>query len=98
MKKPSMQTTLIIIAALVVAGGAYWYFFAGSGDEPALTATQGNTEAQAQFQSLVGELAPISFDTSIFTDARFSSLIDLATPVTPETSGRIDPFAPFSKN
>jgi len=98
MKKPSSQTLLIILSALVVAGGGYWYFFTGNGNEAPLTATRGTSPAQEEFQTLVSELAPISFDTGIFSDQRFSSLIDLATPITPEPSGRPDPFAPLSKS
>jgi len=94
--KLSSQTSLIILAALVIAAGAYWYFFTGT-EAPAITASaaQGN-EAQLQFQTLVSELQPISFNTDIFSDPRFSALIDLATPVAPETVGRIDPFAPIT--
>lgn len=98
MKKPSSQTLLIILAAIVVAGGGYWYFFTGTGNDAPLTATQDNSAAQEEFASLVSELAPISFDTGIFSDARFGALVDLATPITPEPSGRPDPFAPLSKS
>ena len=49
--------------------------------------------AQTKFQTLVGELTPISFNTSIFSDAHFTALVDIATPVAPETIGRLDPFA-----
>jgi hypothetical protein len=93
--KLNSNTTLIIVAALVVAGGAYWFFFTGTGNQTPLAASQGQSAAQAQFQSLVGELAPIKFDTSLFADPRFESLVDLATPVAPEPLGRSDPFAPI---
>jgi hypothetical protein len=93
--KPNTTTIILIVVTLVIAAGAYWYFFTGTGNEPPLTATvssQGGS--QAQFQTLVGELQPISFDTSIFSDPGFMALVDLATPVTPEAAGRLDPFAP----
>ena len=89
------NTTILIIATLVVAAGAYWYFFTGTGNEPPLTASSAENEAQAQFQMLVSELQPISFNTSIFSNPRFMALVDLATPITPETMGRLDPFAPI---
>ena len=92
--KIDSNTTLLIIATLIVAAGAYWYFFTGTGNEPPLstTATTEN-QAQTQFEALAGKLQPISFDTMIFSDPRFTALSDLATPVTPESSGRLDPFA-----
>jgi hypothetical protein len=90
---------LIGIVTIVIAGGAYWYFFTGTGNQPPLSETGTSTNvAQTQFQALVGELQPISFDSSIFSDARFNALVDLATPVSPESTGRLDPFAAVSNS
>ncbi len=89
------NTTLIIILTLVIAAGAYWYFFTGSGNQPPLTSSVPTQNvAQTQFPSLVSELQPISCNTAIFSDPRVAALVDLATPVTPEPMGRVDPFAP----
>ncbi|MFM2330875.1 MAG: hypothetical protein RLZZ26_382 [Candidatus Parcubacteria bacterium] len=92
------NTTILIVAGLIVLAGGYWYFSAktSTGNDATLTATTDQNESQAQFQTLVVELQPITFNTDIFTDARFMSLIDLATLVTPEVPGRIDPFAPVA--
>jgi hypothetical protein len=94
--KIDLKTILLIIATFLVALGAYWYFFTGTGNQPPLTTGVQGNEAQTQFQILVSELQPISFDTSIFSDPRFMMLIDLATPIAPETAGRLDPFAPIA--
>lgn len=88
------NTILIVIATLVVAAGAYWYFFTGTGNEPPLTTGAADNQAQSRFQTLVSELQPISFKVDIFAEPRFMALVDLATPVAPETAGRLDPFAP----
>jgi hypothetical protein len=88
------NTTILIIATLVVAGGAYWYFFTGTGNEPSLTPETTQNQTQLQFQLLANQLQPISFNTGIFSDPRFMALADLTTPITPETVGRPDPFAP----
>ena len=93
--KIDSNTLFLIIATLVIAGGAYWYFSTQTGNQPPLTATTSENPAQTQFKMLVSELQPISFDTSIFSDPRFMTLTDLATPITPEASGRLDPFAPI---
>jgi flagellar basal body-associated protein FliL len=88
------NTIILIVATLIVAAGAYWYFFTGTGNEPPLTTTVTENEAQMQFQMLVSKLQPITFNTAIFTNPRFLALVDLTTPITPETLGRLDPFAP----
>lgn len=82
----------ISIAAIVVAAGAYWYFFTGTGNEPPLTESTSENLAQVQFQTLMSTL-PISFNTAIFSDSRFNALVDLTTQISPESSGRLDPFA-----
>jgi hypothetical protein len=89
------NTITIIILTILIAAGGYWYFFTGTGDQPPLTLTMpGGNTAQTQFQALVSELSPITFNTAIFSDPKFTSLVDLATPVSPEPAGRLDPFAP----
>ena len=95
--KLDTKTILLILAAVVVAGGAYWYFFTGTGGDalPLTALPTGGNQVQVQFDTLVGELTPISFTSTIFSDPRFASLVDLATPITPEGAGRIDPFAPI---
>jgi hypothetical protein len=94
--KINSNTIVIIIVSLVVAAGAYWYFFTGTGNDVPLTTDTSGTPAQMQFQTLLSELQPISFDTSIFADVRFKALVDLHTVVAPESSGRLDPFAPVT--
>jgi len=94
--KLDSNTILLIVATLVIAAGAYWFFFTGTGNEPPLTVTTTQNDAQAQFKILVSELQPISFATDIFTDPRFAALIDLTTSVAPEPAGRLDPFAPIA--
>jgi hypothetical protein len=90
------NTILIGIATIIIAAGAYWYFFTGTGNQPPLSESASANQAHVQFQTLVSELQPISFDTSIFSDARFNALVDLTTPISPEPTGRLDPFAVVS--
>ncbi|MDO8408107.1 MAG: hypothetical protein Q7S95_02630 [bacterium] len=95
MKTPNLNTLFLIIATVVLLGGLYWYFFSGGGTEPPLSAGIATQNvAQAQFETLIGQLEPITFDLTVLSDPRFDALVDLATPVTPESSGRTDPFAP----
>jgi hypothetical protein len=91
----SNPTVPLIIIALVLAGGGYWYYSGQTGNQPPLTASAGEGEVQTQFKMLVSELKNISFDTDIFSNPNFLALTDLATQVAPESSGRLDPFAPL---
>lgn len=92
--KINSNTFVLIMVTLLVAMGAYWFFFTGTGNQPSVTPTTVvKNQAQTQFQALVSALQPISFDTNIFSDPRFVLLVDLATPITPESAGRPDPFA-----
>ncbi len=86
----------LIIVTLLVVGGVYLFISSGSGDQPALTSSNTENVAQTQFQVLVSELQPISFNTAIFSDTNFTTLVDITTPVMPEAPGRLDPFAPIS--
>ncbi|MFA6408071.1 MAG: hypothetical protein WCW36_01165 [Candidatus Paceibacterota bacterium] len=91
------NTTSIIIVTLIVAAGAYWYFFVQTGNQPPLTVTSTSGNAtQTKFQMLVSQLQPISFNTAIFSNPKFNALIDITTPISPEPSGRLDPFAPIT--
>ncbi len=92
----STTTLIITTTALFVAGIAYWFFFTGTGNEPSLSTDISTNQAQMQFETLVGELQPISFNTNIFSDARFNALVDITTSISPESFGRLDPFAPLS--
>jgi hypothetical protein len=93
--KLNSNTIMLIIAGVVVAFGIYWFSFAGGGEQPPLSVGPENA-AQTQFKVLVSQLQPISFNTGIFSDPAFMSLVDLATPIAPEASGRLDPFAALS--
>jgi hypothetical protein len=87
----------VVVITLILVGGGYWYFTSQSGNQPPLTSSTAGADnpAQSQFQALVSELSPISFNTDIFSDPRFTALVDLKTPIAPEAAGRIDPFAPI---
>lgn len=91
--KPDLNTIVLVIAALVIAGGAYWYFFTDTGNDAPVSATASQSAAQEKFKNLVSQLRGISFNTSIFSDARFNSLVDITVPMTAEPIGRPDPFA-----
>ena len=91
----SAKTLIIGLVLVAVLGGAYLYFFSSSTEAP-LSSTAPATPQEQQFLDVAAQLQPISFNTAIFSDPRFASLVDLTVPVTPEAQGRPDPFAPIS--
>jgi len=93
--KITSNAILTTLAVLIVAAGAYWYFFTGT-EQPPLTSGAEVSQAQMRFQTLVGELQPISFNTDIFSDPRFDALVDITVSISPESAGRLDPFAPIT--
>ncbi len=88
------NSTLFVTIGLVLAAGAYWYFSSGTDDQAPLTISTSEDHGQTEFKMLINEL-PSAFNTKIFSDPRFSALVDLTTQITPESPGRIDPFAPI---
>lgn len=90
-----MNKNILIAAAVLVLLGAGYWFMRPKAIEPSLTQSVTVNAAQVKFQTLANQLGPISFDTSLFADPRFAVLVDLSVTVTPEPSGRLDPFAPL---
>jgi flagellar basal body-associated protein FliL len=97
-----MSTQTKIIIAVLIAGvllvGAYLVFFnTSSSSSDVLTSNSAPASAaEVTFLNLATQLEPITFDTSILTDSRFTSLIDTRTSITPVAQGRRDPFAPVA--
>jgi hypothetical protein len=92
----STRTKIIfaVLAAGVVLVGGYLVFFPQNAGTSALSTTSAPASAaEAQFLNLAGQIGSITFDTSIFNDPRFTSLVDIHTAVLPEAMGRKDPFA-----
>ncbi len=91
--KLNSNTLLIILTTAIVAAGAYWYFFVNNDVQTSLTSSVVQNQSREKFQTLISQLEPISFETSLFSDPRFTGLYDLTTPIAPEPAGRSDPFA-----
>jgi hypothetical protein len=91
------QTTGLLIAlAALLLGAAAYLIFGVDNSAAALQATSAPaTVAETQFLGLAAQIEPVTFDSSIVEDPRFTALQDLRTAIIPETSGRPDPFAKF---
>jgi hypothetical protein len=90
------NSIIFIVSIIILAAAGYWYFTSSSGNDLPLTASAPvGTEGQSQVQAFISQLQSLSFNTAIFSDPKFTALQDLTTPIAPEASGRLDPFAPI---
>ncbi|MDB5190216.1 MAG: hypothetical protein JWN49_542 [Parcubacteria group bacterium] len=88
---------LIVCALIVLGGGAYYFFFFNTGTGAGVSGdTAIASDAELSFIALVSKLDPITFNTAILSDPRFTSRTDIRTTVVSETTGRKDPFAPIA--
>ncbi|MGH7175120.1 MAG: hypothetical protein ACREGR_02040 [Minisyncoccia bacterium] len=93
------STLFTAVLVILVLFGIYWFFFSSPATPTLPLSITGAATAgkSAQFLILAGELTAVSFDTSIFSDPRFTTLVDISTTVTPEPQGKSDPFAPIAR-
>lgn len=91
---PLIQNVLILLGVLAIGGLGYYLYVSAS---PAVDAENEQVAQQlaaesAEFLRLLNELKAIQLDGSIFSDPRFSSLVDHTTPVEVSPVGRSNPF------
>ena len=96
-----MSTRTKIIAAVVIGGalllGAYLLFFNTNSTGSAITEENAPASAaEVTFLNLASKTDSITFDTTVLTDPRFTSLVDTRTSIVPVPQGRRDPFSPIA--
>jgi hypothetical protein len=88
---------LVVCAIIVIGGGIYYFYFFNTGTGVGVSSdTAIASDAEISFIALVSKLDPITFNTAILSDPRFTSRTDIRTTVVPESTGRKDPFAPIA--
>ncbi len=90
-------TTYIIsgIAILIFVVFGYFYLIGTSNTSQPLTRTTVLNSTTIKSKSIFYNLSSLRFNTSIFSDSRFNALKDMTVPITPEPTGRKNPFAPI---
>ncbi len=90
-------TTYIVsgIAILIFVVFGYFYLVGTSNTASPLTRTSVLNPTTIKSRSIFYSLSSLRFDTGIFSDARFNALQDMSVPITPEPTGRKNPFAPI---
>ena len=94
----SQTKTIVIVLAIVVILGVVYITFFNTNDDSSAVSGNGVTASAAEvtFLNLAAKINPIVFDTSILSDPRFTSLMDIHTAIIPETTGRDNPFLPLA--
>lgn len=93
MPKLSKKTLPYVALVVVVIGAAAYYMWGRPNTTPVVTADmQPQSASEATFLGLATELDTVSFESSIFSDPRFTVLKDIHTTVVAEPVGRRDPF------
>ena len=89
------RTTAVGIILAIIIGGAIWYTMSkeDTEDDIIVESDPASTASEANFVTLASELDSISFDTSVLSDMRLLSLMNIHTAITPEPQGRTDPFS-----
>jgi hypothetical protein len=93
-----LKKNLSFIALFVVIVGAIAYYATKDGGNMDVI-TEGeapSSSTEATFLGFSSELESVTFDSTIFSDPRFTSLRDMRTTVVEEGKGRRDPFAPLT--
>lgn len=85
------KNLLMIVFVIVLIGVGAYYVNKGSQAVITTSAAPGSA-TEATFLGFATELDTVSFNTSIFSDARFMALEDIHTSVVNELTGRRDPF------
>jgi hypothetical protein len=94
----SRTKIIIVVLGIAVVLGAVYIVFFNSNDTTTGVSVSGGTPsspAEVNFLNLSSQIEPVTFDTSILSDPRFTSLVDIHTAILPEATGRKNPFAPI---
>jgi hypothetical protein len=95
MPKFSRQEILLTVVAILALIFIYMQFYPEAPKE-SISAVPAASTAEQQFISLSSQLESVTINTEILSDPRFVELVDIATPVLSEDTGRIDPFFPLT--
>jgi len=86
----------VILAVLIFAG--YYYTTRDRSSNVDLLVNipvEGNQVIDGDLLSTLGQLKRLRLDETIFSNQTFISLTDHSRPLSPQTSGRTNPFAPI---
>lgn len=83
----------VVVVALLFAG--YNFFLKGDSSDELLkvSAVSSDDALGTEIIKAINQISTLKLDRSIFDDPIFSTLVDRSEPISPEKSGRDNPFA-----
>lgn len=84
-----------ILVFIVCVAGAVAYKTYMTGNSSDIVTTAESDVSGEQVLIALNRLRAVSFDTAIFSDPVFVSLVDFGTVIAPQPVGRPNPFAPI---
>lgn len=92
----NLLIALVILVAIIVAG--YFYATRDRSTDVLLTSVYSNTGSstvQTNLLTVLRQLRTLRLDDAIFSDPVWLSLRDFGQTLSPQPSGRVNPFAPL---
>lgn len=104
MESTSTSKTIVAVVIIAIIGGLmYWSL--SSGDESSITSDTPlggdyeNTQLiGADIRDLLAQLNSLKIDADFFNDPVYKDLVDYRTAIPAQKVGRVNPFAPLTKN
>ena len=94
-----MKNNIIIISLIIVVGlVAFWYLGKNSSDTSSSLTLDAQTTDSADAKyiyTILQQMAQVTLDDSIFSNPNFQNLKDNTVSLSPQASGRSNPFAPI---
>ena len=86
-------------AGAIIIAGLYFFYPSGGGEEELLVSSGPANSASAaigrEFLSVLLDLRGLKLDTSVFDGESFRSLQDFSVELSPQPTGRKNPFLPI---
>jgi hypothetical protein len=94
---PFVKNGLTVLALIIIAAGGYYLFVLKSSSNlnDSVLLTSESKNASDRFLRELDKLRGIDLSGKIFEDNRFNSLVNFSQPLSPQLTGRSDPFQPI---
>lgn len=96
------KNVLILLALVLLGAGVYYFYFRTVPDTSLDVVANGQVNIKeietsaTRFLSALNQLEAIKLDGKFFSNSAYLKLVSFSVPVSPQSAGRDNPFAPVS--